>query len=76
MNIRNICTSLCYSQIFAEFFSGMAESWEKLKDTTAFSLFLVCYNRNRSALVREVLRNSSLFFGCELGADKASVVSR
>ena len=41
----------------------MAESWKKLKTTNVFSSFIVCQNRNRSAQVRELLSNNSLFVG-------------
>ena len=41
----------------------MAESSKKLKSLNVFSLFIVCSNRNRSALVRELLGNNSLFVG-------------
>ena len=30
------------SKIWQDFFSAMAESWKNLKDTTAFSSFIVC----------------------------------
>ena len=43
--------------------SAMAESWIKLKTSNVFSSFIVCLNRNRSALVRELLSNNSLFVG-------------
>ena len=33
----------------------MAESCKKLKSANVFSSFIVCYNRNRSALLRELL---------------------
>ena len=46
-----------------EFLSAMAESWKKLKTSNVFSSFTVCYNRNRSAKVRELLSNNSLFVG-------------
>ena len=46
-----------------EFFSAMAESWKKLKTSNVFSPFIVCKNRNRSAPVRELLSNNSLFVG-------------
>ena len=39
----------------------MAESWKKLKTSNVFLLFIVCQNQNRSALVRELLINNSLF---------------
>ena len=41
----------------------MAETWKKLKTSTVFSSFIVCWNRNRSAPVRELLSNNSLFVG-------------
>ena len=41
----------------------MAESWKKLKTSNLFSSFIVSSNRNRSALVRELLCNNSLFVG-------------
>ena len=41
----------------------MAESWKKLKTSNLFSLFIVSSNRNRSALVHELLSNNSLFVG-------------
>ena len=41
----------------------MAESWKKLKTSNLFSSFIVSSNRNRSALVCELLCNNSLFFG-------------
>ena len=48
----------------------MAESSKKLKSSNAFSLFIVCSNRTRSALVRELLSNNSLFVG-QLYEDKS-----
>ena len=39
----------------------MAGSSKKLKSSNVFSLFTVCANRNRSAQVRELLSNNSLF---------------
>ena len=41
----------------------MAESWKKLKTSNLFSSFIVSSNRNRSAVVRELLCNNSLFVG-------------
>ena len=58
------------SNIRRDFFSAMVESLKNLKDATAFSSFLVCKNRKRSALVRELLSNNSLFVG-QLLADKS-----
>ena len=48
----------------------MAESWKKLKTSNLFSSFIVCSNRKRSALVRELLSNNSLFVG-QLYDDKS-----
>ena len=48
----------------------MAESWKKLKTSNVFSLFTVCKNRNRAALVCELLRINSLFVG-QLYEDKS-----
>ena len=48
----------------------MAESWKKLKTSNAFSTFIVYQNRKRSALVRELLSNNSLFVG-QLYEDKS-----
>ena len=47
----------------------MAESWKKLRTSSVFSSFIVCENRNRSAPVRELLSNNSLFVG-QLYEDK------
>ena len=41
----------------------MAESWKKLNTSNLFSSFIVSSNRNRSAVVRELLCNKSLFVG-------------
>ena len=35
----------------------------KLKTSNVFSSFIVCWNRNRSALVRKLLSDNSLFGG-------------
>ena len=51
------------SDIWRDFFSTMAESRKKLKTSNLFSSFIVSSNRNRSALVRELLCNNSLFGG-------------
>ena len=48
----------------------MAESSKKLKSSNVFSLFIVCSIRNRSALVRELFSNNSLFVG-QLNDDKS-----
>ena len=48
----------------------MAESPKKLKSSNVIKSFIVCSNRNRSALVRELLSNNSLFVG-QLYEDKS-----
>ena len=48
----------------------MAESKKMLKTSNLFLLFIVSSNRNRSALVRELLCNNSLFVG-QLNEDKS-----
>ena len=48
----------------------MAASSKKLKSSNVFSLYILCSNRNRSALVRESLSNNSLFVG-QLYEDKS-----
>ena len=48
----------------------MAESWKKLKTSNVVSRFIVCLNRNRSALVRDLLCNNSQFVG-QLYDDKS-----
>ena len=51
-----------------DFFSAMAESWKK--KSNVFSSFIERKNQNRSALVRGLLNNDSLFVG-ELYEDKS-----
>ena len=58
------------SDVWQDFFSAMAESWKKLKTSNLFSSFIVSLNRNRSAPVRELLCNNSLFVG-QLYEDKS-----
>ena len=58
------------SDVWRDFFSEMAESWKKLKTSNLFSSFIVSSNRNRSALLRELLCNNSLFVG-QLYKDKS-----
>ena len=48
----------------------MAEIWKKLKTSNVFSSFIACSNRNRSAPVRVLLSNNSLFVG-QLYEDKS-----
>ena len=50
----------------------MAENFKKLK-TSVFSLFIMCWNGNRSAGVFELLSNNSLFVG-QLYKDKSLVL--
>ena len=49
------------SKNWREFISAMEESWKKLKTSNVFLSFIVCLYRKRSALVRELLSNNSLF---------------
>ena len=58
------------SGFWRDFFIAMAESSKKLKSSDLILSFLVCSNRNRSALVRELLSNNSLFVG-QLYEDKS-----
>ena len=51
------------SDVWRDIFNAMAESWKKLKTSNLFSSFIVSSNRNRSALLRELLCNNSLFVG-------------
>ena len=48
-DVPNTCKRL----YLREFFSAMVKSWKKLKCSNVFSSFTVCYNLNRSSLVRE-----------------------
>ena len=50
-------------QLLQDFFSAMAENWMKLKTSNVFSSFIVCLNLNRSAQVRKLLSNNSMFVG-------------
>ena len=58
------------SDVWRDFFSAMAESRKKLKTSNLFTSFIVSSNRNRSALVHELLYNNSLFVG-KLYEDKS-----
>ena len=58
------------SDVWRDFFGAMAESWMMLKTSNLFISFIVSSNRNRSALVRELLCNNSLFVG-QLYEDKS-----
>ena len=70
-DITNSCKLLQNSQTFGwNFFSVMVETWKKLKISNVFLLFIVCLNRNRSAIVRDLLSYNSLFVG-QLYEDKS-----
>ena len=58
------------SDVWRGFFTSMAESWKKLKISNLFSSFIASSHGNRSALVRELLCNNSLFVG-QLYEDKS-----
>ena len=65
----NVCNTV---QLLAGFLlcnGGKLEN--KLKTSNEFSSYIACKNRNRSALVRELLSNNSLFVG-QLYEDKYS----
>ena len=70
--VVNICTRVRRSlAIGGHSLNGaLAESWKKLKTSNVFSSFIVCWNRNRSALVRDLLCNNSLIV-CQLYEDKS-----
>ena len=57
------------SNFWRDYFSAMAESW-KLKTPNVFLSFNVFSNRNRSALVLDLLSKNSLFVG-QLYEDKS-----
>ena len=59
----NVCETV---RLLADFFSAIAESWKMLKTSNLFSSFIVSSNRNRSAIVRKLLCNNSLFVLPEL----------
>ena len=63
------------SKYWREFFIVMVESWKKLKTSNVFSLFIVCLNRNKPALVRELICINSLFVG-QLYEDKSRALLR
>ena len=58
------------SDVWWDFFCAMAESSKKLKTSNLFSSSIVSSNRNRSALMHELLCNNSLFVG-QLYEDKS-----
>ena len=59
--LTNKCKHVCETvQLKQDFFRAMAESWKKLKDSNVFSLFIVLWNQNLSALVRGLLSSNSL----------------
>ena len=57
-----------------DFFIAMAENWKNLKTSNVISSFVFCSNRNRSALVRDLLSYNSLFVG-QLYEDKLLALS-
>ena len=59
MHVNVSVTVKTVGGIFIIFFYSMAESKKILKDTITFSSFSMNLNRNRSALVRELLSNIS-----------------
>ena len=57
----NVCKAVQLLAGFLKCYGGKFE--KKLKSSNVFSLFILCSNRKRSALVRESLSNNSLFVG-------------
>ena len=55
------------------FLQCKGESWKKLKTSNVVLSFIVCSNRNGSALVRDLLSYNLLFFG-QLYEDKSLVL--
>ena len=49
------------SNFWRDFFRAMAVSWKKLNTSNEVLSFIVCSNRNRSALVCDLLSYNSLF---------------
>ena len=68
-DLTNTCKRLQNSPAFG----GIPESRKKLKTSNLFSSFIVSSNRNRSAMVRELLCISSPFVG-QLYEDKSLVL--
>ena len=66
--VTNTCKHL--RNFWRDFFSTMAESWKKLKTSNVVWLFIVCSNRNRYALVHDLLSYNSQFVG-QLYEDKS-----
>ena len=66
---KYMLTYATQSNYWRDFLSTMAESWKKLKTSNVFSSFTVCWIRNKSTLLRELLSNNSLFVG-QLYEDK------
>ena len=64
-DVTNTCKRMGRSKYRREFFSAMTESWKKLMTSNVFLSFIVRKNQNRSAPVRELLFNYSLFV-CQL----------
>ena len=60
-------------QLLQDVFSGMAKNWKKLKTLKVFLSFIVCLNRNRSALACELTSNNSLFVS-QLYEDKRLMI--
>ena len=70
-DVKNACKRLRNSPTFSWISSAQWRKVEsKLKASNLFSSFIVSSNRNRSALVRELLCNNSLFVG-QLYEDKS-----
>ena len=56
----NVCETV---RVLAGFLQCNGGKLEEAEDFKSVFVFIVCSNRNRSALVRELLSNNSLFVG-------------
>ena len=59
-DVTNTCKCIRNSPTIAGFLQCNGRKLEKLKTSNVFSYFIVCSNRNRSALVCELFCNNSL----------------
>ena len=70
-DVTNTCKRMRHQDNYwRDLFSAMGDIWKKLNILNVFSSYIVCYNRNRSALMRELLSNNALFVG-QLYEDKS-----
>ena len=65
-----VCYSVRQSNFWQDLVSAMVESWKNLKTSKVFFVVYCVLETNRSALLRELLSNNSLFVG-QLYKDKS-----